>query len=169
MPSLPSFSNLPSPMALLQQVRCSLRPWGVFLNVNNFNKICSIHCLNRRVMANLSYYQSNYIFVFFVLMIYCLITAPMTLLVVVAAAYGGHRLRMSNCNYTVMGHQLTPGQQIALLNLAATPILFLVGAGAVLFWTLGASCFVIAMHACFYDIDAVEDRDGPGGYRTQHV
>jgi len=41
-------------------------------------------------------------------------------------------------------------------------VLFLVGAGAVLFWTLGASCFVIAMHAIFYNIDAIVTEENEG-------
>lgn len=69
---------------------------------------------------------------------------------------------MRNSNITIVGQQLTPSQQIIALNLATAPVLFLVGAGAVLFWTLGASCFVIAMHAIFYNIDAIVTEENEG-------
>lgn len=53
-------------------VRNSLRPWMVFFNINNFKTAVSMQRLNGRVVRNLSYFQANYIFIFFVLMIYCL-------------------------------------------------------------------------------------------------
>ncbi|XP_017045046.1 prenylated Rab acceptor protein 1 [Drosophila ficusphila] len=160
--SLTSLSNLPTPMQVFQMVRNSLRPWTVFFNINNFKSAVSMQRLNNRVVRNLSYFQANYVFIFFVLMIYCLITAPCILLVIVAAALGCHKLRMRNSNITVVGHQLTPNQQIIALNLATAPVLFLVGAGSVLFWTLGASCFVIALHAIFYNIDAIVTEENEG-------
>lgn len=67
------------------------------------------------------------------------------------------------------------------LNVASVPILFLVGAGSALFWTLGkllkncnetvsnflssfigASCFVISLHAIFYNIDAIVTEESEG-------
>ncbi|EDW74723.1 uncharacterized protein Dwil_GK15829 [Drosophila willistoni] len=160
--SLPKLQNLPSPLEIIQIVRKSLRPWTVFFNINNFKSAVSMQRLNNRVMRNLSYFQSNYIFIFIVLMIYCLITSPLILLVIVGAAFGCHKIRTRNTNVTVAGHQVTPKQQIIAVNLISAPILFLVGAGAVLFWTLGASCFVIAMHAIFYNIDAIVTEENEG-------
>ncbi|XP_034653617.1 prenylated Rab acceptor protein 1 [Drosophila subobscura] len=160
--SLPKLQSLPSPLELIQLVRSSMRPWTVFFNVQNFKTAVSMQRLTGRVKRNLSYFQSNYIFVFVVLMIYCLITSPLILFVLGGAAFLCHRLRARNTNITVMGNQLTPRQQIIAVNLGATPLLFLVGAGAVLFWTLGASCFVIASHAIFYNIDAIVTEENEG-------
>jgi len=67
-----------------------------------------------------------------------------------------------NSDFQLMGHSLSPKQQIVGLNLLAAPLLFLAGAGAVLFWTLGASCFVIFMHAVFYNIDAIVTEENEG-------
>ncbi|XP_017027625.1 prenylated Rab acceptor protein 1 isoform X2 [Drosophila kikkawai] len=155
-------SNLPSPMEVAQTVRNALRPWTVFFNINNFKTAVSMQRLNNRVTRNLNYFQANYIFIFFVLMIYCLITAPLILLVMVAAAFGCHKLRVRNSNIVIGSYQLTPYQQIIALNLATAPILFMVGAGAVLFWTLGASCFVVALHAIFYNIDSIVTEENEG-------
>ncbi|SPP74533.1 prenylated Rab acceptor protein 1 [Drosophila guanche] len=160
--SLPKLQSLPSPLELIQLVRSSMRPWTVFFNVQNFKTAVSMQRLTGRLKRNLSYFQSNYIFVFVVLMIYCLITSPLILFVLGGAALLCHRLRARNTNITVMGNQLTPRQQIIAVNLGATPLLFLVGAGAVLFWTLGASCFVIASHAIFYNIDAIVTEENEG-------
>ncbi|XP_060652542.1 prenylated Rab acceptor protein 1 [Drosophila nasuta] len=160
--NIPSLQNLPSPLELIHTVRRSLRPWTVFFNIGNFKTAVSMQRLNNRIMRNLSYFQSNYIFVFIVLMIYCLITSPLTLFVVAGVAYGCHRIRTKNSNVTLLGHTISPKQQIVGINLCAAPLLFLVGAGAVLFWTLGASCFVIFMHAIFYNIDAIVTEENEG-------
>ncbi|ALC42144.1 CG1418 [Drosophila busckii] len=162
MQRFPSLTNLPTPMELIQMVRRSLRPWMMFFNINNFKSAVSMQRLNNRIVRNLQYFQSNYIFVFIVLMIYCLITSPLTLLVIVGVAFACNKIRNSNSNFNLFGQQLTPKQQVLIVNLGAAPVLFLVGAGAVLFWTLGASCFVILMHAVFYNIDALvtEENDG---------
>ncbi|KAH8253901.1 hypothetical protein KR032_007530 [Drosophila birchii] len=157
-----SLSNLPSPLQLVQMVRNSLRPWMVFFNVNNIKTAVSMQRLNSRVVRNLSYFQANYVFIFFVLMIYCLITAPLILLVMGAAAFGCLKLRKRNSTVVLGGYQLTPNHQIIALNIATAPILFMVGAGAILFWTLGASCFVIGLHAIFYNIDAIVTEDNEG-------
>ncbi|KAM8714366.1 hypothetical protein ACLKA7_014488 [Drosophila subpalustris] len=162
MQNLPTLQNLPSPLEMIQTIRQSLRPWTVFFNINNFKTAVSMQRLNNRVMRNLSYFQSNYIFVFIVLMIYCLITSPLTLVVVAAVAFGCHKIRSMNSDVTLMGHSISPKQQIVGLNLCAAPLLFLAGAGAVLFWTLGASCFVIFMHAGFYNIDAIVTEENEG-------
>ncbi|EDW08981.1 prenylated Rab acceptor protein 1 [Drosophila mojavensis] len=162
--SIPALQNLPSPLELLHSVRRSLRPWTVFFNLNNFKSAVSMQRLKNRVSRNLSYFQSNYIFIFFVLMIYCLITSPLTLLVIAAVAFGCHKIRSINKNVCVVGCDVTPQQQILALNLGAAPLLILAGAGAVLFWTLGASCFVIFMHAVFYNIDAIVTEESDSFY-----
>jgi len=37
------------------------------------------------------------------------------------------------------------------------PLFYIAGAGAALFWVMGVSCFLILLHATFYDIDAILD------------
>lgn len=73
-----------------------------------------------------------------------------------------------NLNVQIMGHPVTPSQQVILINLVAAPLLVIAGAGSLLFWSLGASVFVIGMHAAFYNIDAIVT-EGNDGYRSQIV
>lgn len=73
-----------------------------------------------------------------------------------------------NLNIQVMGHQVSPSQQVVLVNLAAAPLMILAGAGSLLFWTLGASVFVIGLHAAFYNIDAIVT-EGNDGFRSRVV
>lgn len=92
----------------------------------------------------------------------CRITSPLTLLVVAAVAFGCHKIQSVNKEVSIAGCQVTPQQQVLALNVGAAPLLLLAGAGAVLFWTLGASCFVIFMHAIFYNIDAIVTEENEG-------
>lgn len=46
-------------------------------------------------------------------------------------------------------------QQYSIVGLCSMPLFYLVGAGAVMFWVLGASCFLIMLHAGFYDIEGM--------------
>lgn len=157
--SFTQFRKLPSPTELIQITRKYVRPWTEFLNTSNFKTVPSMPRLSSRIMRNLSYFQSNYICVFIVLMIYCLITSPLILIVLVAAAYGSHKVKQSRAQVTFCGYPLTTKQQVMAVNMLSAPILFLVGAGSALFWTLGASCFVIALHSIFYNIDAIVTED----------
>ncbi|KAL9918019.1 prenylated Rab acceptor protein 1 isoform 1-T2 [Glossina fuscipes fuscipes] len=160
--SLNQWQKLPSPMEILQLVRKSIRPWSEFINTSNFKTAASMQRLTARFLRNLDYFKSNYIFVFIVLMIYCLITSPLILLVLVAVAAASHKIRQLQASVSIFGHQLSTSHQIMAINIASLPILFLVGAGSALFWTLGASCFVISLHAFFYNIDAIVTEDTEG-------
>lgn len=66
------FQKIPTPMELIQLTRQCIKPWSEFLNTNNFKTAASMPRLTSRFVRNLDYFKSNYIFVFIVLMIYCL-------------------------------------------------------------------------------------------------
>ncbi|KAM7343461.1 prenylated Rab acceptor protein 1 isoform 1-T2 [Cochliomyia hominivorax] len=160
--SFTKFQKIPSPLEMIQLTRQYIRPWSEFLNTTNFKTAASMPRLTSRFVRNLDYFKSNYIFVFIVLMIYCLITSPLILFVLAGVAYASHRVRKAQTPVSVFGHQLSTAHQIMALNVASVPILFLVGAGSALFWTLGASCFVISLHAIFYNIDAIVTEESEG-------
>lgn len=70
--SFTKFQKIPSPLEMIQLTRQYIRPWSEFLNTNNFKTAASMPRLTSRFVRNLDYFKSNYIFVFIVLMIYCL-------------------------------------------------------------------------------------------------
>lgn len=160
--SFTNFQKVPSPMDLIQLTRKYIRPWSEFINTANFKTAASMPRLTNRFVRNISYFQSNYIFIFVLLMIYCLITSPLLLLILGAVAYGSHKIKKAQMPITIFGQQLGTNQQIMVVNFASVPILYLAGAGAALFWTLGASCFVISLHAVFYNIDAIVTEENEG-------
>lgn len=55
----------------------------------------------------------------------------------------------------IFGKELTLAQQYGVLLLCSMPVYYLAGAGAAMFWVLGASFFVITLHASFYNIEAL--------------
>merc|ERR1712088_1132977 len=67
--------------------RANIRPIGTFFNTSNFQVPPSAGRLSKRLYKNVDYFQSNYVAVFLVLVLYCLITSP--LLIIVLAASGG--------------------------------------------------------------------------------
>merc|ERR1712112_34550 len=86
--------SLPVPMSLSQPLlkewvgkrRANLRPVATFFNTAHFQVPPSAGRLSKRLMKNLDYFQSNYVLVFLVLVLYCLISSPLLLMI---AATGG--------------------------------------------------------------------------------
>merc|ERR1712123_261156 len=67
--------------------RANIRPLGTFFNTANFQVPPSAGRLTKRLYKNIEHFQSNYMLVFLVLVVYCLISSPL-LLIVIAAAGG---------------------------------------------------------------------------------
>lgn len=85
------------------------------------------------------------------------LTSPLLLFALAGSFYAGYKLskRHQEKKFVLFGHELTLAQQYGIVLLCSMPIFYLVGAGAAMFWVLGASFFVITLHAAFYNIDAL--------------
>ncbi|XP_076224081.1 prenylated Rab acceptor protein 1-like isoform X1 [Nomia melanderi] len=157
-PQLPlSHIGYPQAHEWIEHRKANIRPWSVFLNTNNIRPPPSLQRLSKRVMRNIEYFQSNYLFVFVGLVIYCLITSPLLLLTVAASLGTCYKVsqRHAKQELTILNHKLTLAQVYSLVGICSLPIFYLVGAGAALFWVLGVSWFLITLHAAFYNIDSV--------------
>merc|ERR1712165_574839 len=158
--------SLPVPISLSQPAvkewfgrrKANVRPFGVFFNTSNFQVPPSAGRLTKRLYKNVEYFQSNYVMVFFVLVLYCLITSP--LLIIVIAATGGAcyiaGLKNAERKLSIAGHEVSLAQQYGLIGVCSIPFFLLAGAGGVVFWVLGASLFFITGHAAFYNYDALD-------------
>lgn len=51
--------------------------------------------------------------------------------------YGCYKIKQAATPITIFKKQLNTNQQCLIVNLATAPILYLVGAGAVMFWVMG--------------------------------
>jgi len=158
--SMASKINLSSPLVRewLAARKSNIRPIGVFFNTTNFQVPPSAGRLSKRVYKNLEYFQSNYVLVFILLFIYCLVTSPLLLVVMGIGAGACYFISVKNqqAKIAIAGHEISLAGQYGLVALCCIPLFLLAGAGGVVFWVLGASIFVISLHAAFYNYDALD-------------
>lgn len=55
----------------LERRRATIRPWGTFVDQQRFSRPRNVGELCQRLVRNVEYYQSNYVFVFLGLILYC--------------------------------------------------------------------------------------------------
>lgn len=55
----------------LERRRATIRPWGTFVDQRRFSRPRNLGELCQRLVRNVEYYQSNYVFVFLGLILYC--------------------------------------------------------------------------------------------------
>ena len=162
--------NLPVNLSLSSPVlrewfakrREEIRPWGTFAKTTHFETPSTVPKLSKRLYRNIEYFQSNYVFVFLILFLYCLITSPLLLIVMAASGGGCYLLSLKQRERKLMlaGREVTLAQQYALVAFCSIPLFLLAGAGSAVFWVIGASFFFIGLHASFYNFDAL-DLDNP--------
>merc|ERR1711942_492275 len=142
----------------LSKRRANLRPVGTFFNTANFQVPPSAGRLSKRVVKNLEFFQSNYVCVFIILVLYCLISSPLLLFVIAGAGGAAYYATAKNegRKIAVAGHEVTLAQQYVAIAVTSIPFFLLAGAGGVVFWVLGASMFFISVHAAFYNYDALD-------------
>ncbi|XP_066575531.1 prenylated Rab acceptor protein 1 [Amia ocellicauda] len=139
----------------LERRRAGLRPWAGFVDQRRFSKPKSLGQLVQRLPRNLHTFQSNYTFIFLALITYCLISSPLLLLalaVFVGAFYIIH-LRSQESKLMLFGREVTGGHQLGLAGAVSFPVFWLAGAGAAVFWVLGAALVVIGSHAAFRELE----------------
>ncbi|XP_068628856.1 prenylated Rab acceptor protein 1 isoform X2 [Battus philenor] len=145
--------------ALVMGLLSSRRPWTQFVATDNFKTPASIPRLSRRFYRNIEYFQANYLVVFLGLFAYCLITSPLLLIAMVASFFGYKKLTSGPNTWKIGSWELTKTQQYAIYACASMALCWLAGAGAVLFWVLGATVTVVALHASFFDTESLPPSD----------
>jgi len=80
----------------LAKRRATLRPISTFFNTKNFQVPPSAGRLSKRVVKNVEYFQSNYVCVFLVLVLYCLISSPLLLIVIAGAGGAAYYAAVKN-------------------------------------------------------------------------
>lgn len=91
-------------------------------------------------------------------MIYCVLTSPFLLLAIAASAGATYLVTLKHqespiklFNYTLSSRQL-----YGAVAIGSFPLFYLAGAGSAVFWVLGASLFVIGLHATLYAIETID-------------
>ncbi|XP_023949839.1 prenylated Rab acceptor protein 1 isoform X2 [Bicyclus anynana] len=147
--------------ALVMGVLNTRRPWTQFVATENFKAPASLPRLSRRFYRNVEHFQANYLIVFLGLFAYCLITSPLLLIAMVASFFGYRKLTSGPNTWKIGGWELTKTQQYAVAAAGSMALCWLAGAGAVLFWVLGATVTVVALHASLYDAETLPPSDDP--------
>jgi len=146
-----SWSNISVPGnvgTILQQQREKIRAWSEFADQKAFTAPVSMQEWAKRLVKNVEHYQANYIITFLVLMIYCVLTSPLLLIALAVSATGSFVVsKHEGQNLVIGGKEIPAKYRYALVGVIATPLLFIAGAGAALFWTLGVTATLIGGHA----------------------
>lgn len=142
----------------------TIQNWAVFFNTSRLMKApANKQLLTRRVLSNLSYFQGNYLCVSLILVIYCILTSPLLLLALLgytAALYlVTVRSALGKPTY-VLGYRFNLQQQYSFITMISLPLLWVAGAPTALFWVIGASFFVVGLHALLYAIETLDLADG---------
>ncbi|XP_046976210.1 prenylated Rab acceptor protein 1 isoform X1 [Vanessa cardui] len=147
--------------ALVMGVLSSRRAWTQFVATENFKVPASLPRLTRRFYRNVEYFQANYLIVFLGLFAYCLITSPLLLIAMVASFFGYRKLTSGPNTWKpkIGGWELSKTQQYGVAAAGSMALCWLAGAGAVLFWVLGATVTVVALHASFFDAETLPSSD----------
>lgn len=163
MMQLPMQLQLASPSARewITRQRENVRPWTVFFSTQKYRLPLNAQRWSKRMVKNVEYFQSNYMFVFIVLILYCLITSPVLLLAIAASLGACYILALKNAEKKIVigGHEVSMAHQYAAVGVLSLPVFYIAGAGAALFWVLGASLFIIAIHASLYNVESLLGSD----------
>ncbi|CAH2318827.1 prenylated Rab acceptor 1 [Pelobates cultripes] len=135
--------------------RAHIRPWSNFVDQRRFSRPGNFGDLCKRVTRNVEHFQSNYIFIFMGLIMYCIITSPM-LLIALAVFFGACYiiyLKTLQSKIVLFGRELSMANQYGIAGAVSFPFFWLAGAGAAVFWVLGATLVVIGSHASFHEVE----------------
>ncbi|XP_068097549.1 prenylated Rab acceptor protein 1 isoform X1 [Hyperolius riggenbachi] len=136
--------------------RAQIRPWNNFVDQRRFTRPQNFGELCKRVTRNVEHFQSNYIFVFMGLILYCIITSPM-LLIALAVFFGAcyiiYLKTLQGPKMVMFGREMSAANQYGLAGAVSFPFFWLAGAGAAVFWVLGATLVIIGSHASFHEIE----------------
>ncbi|KAJ8315961.1 hypothetical protein KUTeg_005975 [Tegillarca granosa] len=121
------------------KTREGIKPWGEFINTSKFKVPKSVAPLPKRIVKNIEHFQSNYLFVFIGLFIFCILTSPL-LIVAIAACLGACyiiNLKNHDKKIQLFGKEISLAQQYAVVGMCAFPLFWLAGAGSAVFWVIG--------------------------------
>eukprot|EP01114_Cavostelium_apophysatum_P007105 TRINITY_DN1881_c0_g1_i1.p1 TRINITY_DN1881_c0_g1~~TRINITY_DN1881_c0_g1_i1.p1 ORF type:complete len:188 (+),score=15.34 TRINITY_DN1881_c0_g1_i1:198-761(+) len=128
----------------------SLRSWSQFSDKTKFG-LPKVMEVPSRLKTNVMYFQTNYIAVFLILVIYCIITNPWFLLSL--AVCGGlwvYVFHVRKDPVVIANREITEKQKSIALLVVTVILFYSSGVTASIFWLLGATITVTLIHALLY-------------------
>jgi len=128
----------------------SMRSWSAFCDKTKFS-LPKIADTLSRFKSNLLYWQTNYVVIFLILVIYCIITNPWFLLIVgLCGGMWGYIFHWKKDPIKLGNYEVTERQKTIILSVVTALLFYLASVGNTIFWLLGASITVVVFHALFY-------------------
>lgn len=151
----------------------TIQNWSEFLNTSRMMKAPgNTNQLTRRLVANLSHFQGNYLCVSLVLVVYCILTSPLLLLAIAAYLFALYvvtaRIATGRQLTLVGGFRPNLHQQYSFITLISLPLLWVAGAPSAVFWVIGASFVVVGLHASMYSNEKSPAELGAGDHHHHH-
>lgn len=139
-----------------------MKSWTSFIDTNRMRVPTTTIQWTRRLVKNVDFFASNYMCVFLILVIYCVLTSPLLLLAIAASLGACYIVTLKNAEspFKLLGRELTLSQQYIMVSLISFPLFYLAGAGSAVFWVIGASFFVIGLHATLFAIESIDTESG---------
>lgn len=151
-----------------------VRAWSDFAQTASFRSPTNVAEAQSRLTHNLKYFQSNYLVVFAILLLYCLYCRPtgspliclpcrltniLFLLGFVASAAGllGLSRLPADYAYPVASHTLTARHLQLVWAVVSLLLLYATSAGSAIFWAVGVAAVIICAHAVMHDVAIESD------------
>jgi len=128
----------------------SMKSWSSFCDRSKFAlpKVTEIFA---RMKSNLSHFRLNYLLVFFLIVIYCIITNPWFLFTVGLVSglwlYAFHWRKEA---IKVFNHEVTSNEKTIALASVSILLFWFGSVSSTIFWLVGCTITVVSLHALFY-------------------
>jgi hypothetical protein len=156
-----NYLNAPARLVGQYLLGITIQSWSEFFNTARMARApCTRHQLSRRLATNLSHFQGNYLCVSLVLVVYCILTSPLLLIAIacyLVALYLVTARSALGRQTKLFGYRLNLQQQYSFITMLALPPLWIAGAPSAVFWVIGASFFVVGLHATMYANEQLAD------------
>jgi len=135
----------------------SVKPWAQFTDKTKFSPPKPTE-LVVRMKSNVSYFLSNYIILFFILALYCVITNPFFLFsIAISVLLYFYLFRWRQEPIVIAGYTASDRVKFGMLAVVSIFLFWYASVGNTIFWLIGASAVIVFFHALLYT--PVEETD----------
>jgi len=130
----------------------NLRKWGNFFDKSRFSIPKKSSQVLSRLKKNVKYFQTNYILIFLLLTLYCIITNPFFLFVIgICIGLYLYAFYWRSAPFKIGSHIVTDKEKAISVATITLILFYFASVGSTIFWLLGATISVILIHSLFYN------------------
>eukprot|EP01111_Echinosteliopsis_oligospora_P011232 TRINITY_DN3653_c0_g1_i1.p1 TRINITY_DN3653_c0_g1~~TRINITY_DN3653_c0_g1_i1.p1 ORF type:complete len:180 (-),score=15.93 TRINITY_DN3653_c0_g1_i1:44-583(-) len=129
----------------------SSRPWAEFFAGRTRYSIPKAKEVLPRLKENIIYFQTNYVVIFLVLCVYCVLTSPLLFIsFVFVVALWCYFMIWRTAPVTIGTYVVLEKHKTMFLSAVTVVVFYYSSVGPILFWLLNASVTIVLMHAILY-------------------